>query len=73
MNDEGKSHQKSFRKKVEFNPQVYTILVSPASEYRDWGIWHDVWYDEEDYSLIRTDGTIEPLSSDKFEISFSAL
>lgn len=52
MNDEGKSHQKSFRKKVEFNPQVYTILVSPASEYRDWGIWHDVWYDEEDYAAF---------------------
>tara|TARA_E500000331_G_C17270933_1_gene719213 strand:- start:190 stop:8478 length:8289 start_codon:yes stop_codon:yes gene_type:complete len=26
-------------------------------------------YDEEDYSLIRTDGTIEPLSSDKFDFN----
>ena len=37
-------------KHVEFSAQVETILVAQASEYRNWGIWYELWYSNEDYA-----------------------
>lgn len=34
---------------VRFNTSSEIILVATAVEYRNWGLWHEIWYEEEDY------------------------
>ena len=43
--------------RVGFSPHDKTILVATAVEYRDWGIWQEIWYSEEDYAYFFREST----------------
>ena len=43
--------------RVHFSSRSEIILVATAVEYRNWGLWHEIWYDEDDYARFFHEAT----------------